>query len=91
MSMDIITNSSIELAALRQQLSDAWSEHPFPVDKVAKLNIDLRDALVKFTQKVDLRRRAPPTPKELAERRERRRDYLKAYKANRDTYHKEII
>jgi hypothetical protein len=81
--MDIITNSSIELAALRQQLSDAWSEHPFPVDKIAKLNLDLRDTLIRFgmDHRPDLWRKPfiPLTPEELAAKRAKRKAYDIAY------------
>jgi hypothetical protein len=36
-----------ELSTLRQKLVEAWSEHPFPADRIARLNVELRAILAK--------------------------------------------
>jgi hypothetical protein len=39
------THSRLEIVRLKDELMAAWSEHPFPVDKIALLTKQLKAAL----------------------------------------------
>ncbi len=84
--MDALSNSSLELAALRQRLVEAWSENPFPTEKVAEINKALRETLLKYDLahiKNPLHGRKPLSPEAAARRAAYLHNYWKERKKRR--------
>lgn len=77
-----ISHHRLELTALRNALVGAWAETPFPAEKIARLNLALRETLIKAGHVPTINSRVKMlTPEQEAERVEKRRVYQANYYA----------